>query len=156
MAENETNLKIKCLQSDNGGEFTSNDFENFFEKHGIKRQFSASRTPQQNDAVERKNRTVQEMARIMLNDSKVSYIFWKEVIHISFHILNIGLLRTNSDKKPYELWKGRLATINYFKVFGRKCYIKRKEEIWENLILEQMKEFLWDTHPILRPTNCIT
>ena len=46
MVENETHMKIKCLRSDNGGEFTSNEFDEFCEKHGIKRQFSATKTPQ--------------------------------------------------------------------------------------------------------------
>ena len=44
--------------------------------HGIKRQFSVATTPQQNGGVERKNRTVQEMARTMLMDSKLTDIFW--------------------------------------------------------------------------------
>jgi transposase InsO family protein len=43
--------------------------------HGIKRQFSVARTPQQNGVVERKNMTVQEMARTMLMDSKLTDIF---------------------------------------------------------------------------------
>jgi hypothetical protein len=34
----------------------------------------------------------------------------------------------NNDKTPYELWKGRPTTVNYFKVFGSKYYIKRNEE----------------------------
>jgi transposase InsO family protein len=45
--------------------------------HEIKRQFSAARTPQHNGVAERKNRIVQEMARAMLNDSKLSDMFWK-------------------------------------------------------------------------------
>jgi transposase InsO family protein len=44
--------------------------------HGIKREFSIARTPQQNGVVERKNKTVQEMARTMLMDSKLTDIFW--------------------------------------------------------------------------------
>jgi transposase InsO family protein len=56
LVENETDLKIKCLRSDNGGEFTSNEFRDFCEEQGIKRQFSTTRTPQQNGVVERKTK----------------------------------------------------------------------------------------------------
>ena len=56
--ENGTKLKIKCLRSDNGGEFTSKEFNHYCEEHGINRQFSVARTPQHNGVVERKNRSV--------------------------------------------------------------------------------------------------
>jgi len=42
--------------------------------------------------------------------------------------LNRTQIRVNNNKKPYELWKGRLAIVKYFKVFGIKCYIKRNED----------------------------
>jgi transposase InsO family protein len=48
LVENEKETKIKCLRSDNGGEFTSREFDVFCETQGVKRQFSASRMPQQN------------------------------------------------------------------------------------------------------------
>jgi transposase InsO family protein len=54
--------------------------------HGIKRQFSIARTPQQNGVVERKNMTVQEMARTMIMDSKLTDIFWTRAVHTTFHI----------------------------------------------------------------------
>jgi transposase InsO family protein len=47
-------LKIKFLRSINGGEFTSKKFMDFYREHGIKRQFSAARMPQQNQVIERK------------------------------------------------------------------------------------------------------
>ena len=46
MVENETHVKIKCLRSGKGGEFTSNEFNDFCETRGIKRQFSDAKTPQ--------------------------------------------------------------------------------------------------------------
>ena len=68
LVENERNQKIKCLRSNNGGEFTSNEFNVLCENHGIKRQFSAAKNPQQNGVVGRKNRIVQEASRTMLNE----------------------------------------------------------------------------------------
>ena len=45
--------------------------------------FSAAKTPQQNGVVERKNITVQEAARTMLNEEKLSDLFWREAVYIS-------------------------------------------------------------------------
>ena len=58
LVENETDLKIKFLRSDNGGEFISKLFQKYCDKNGIKRKFSTAQTPQQNGVDERKNRTV--------------------------------------------------------------------------------------------------
>jgi transposase InsO family protein len=60
---------------DNGGEFTSKEFMDYCNNHGIKRKFSIARTPQQNGVVERKNMIVQEMARTMIMDSKLTDVF---------------------------------------------------------------------------------
>jgi transposase InsO family protein len=76
MVENEMDSKIKYLRYDNGGEFTSKEFMDYCGSHGIKRQFSIARTPQQNGVVERKNRTIHEMAQTMIMDSKLTDIFW--------------------------------------------------------------------------------
>ena len=78
LVENEANLKIKCLRSYNGGEFTSNEFNEFCEIHGIKRQFSTTKTPRQNGVVERNNRTVQEASITMHNEAKLPYGYWRE------------------------------------------------------------------------------
>jgi len=42
LVENESDHKIKCLRSDRGGEFTSNEFFDFCEEHGIRREFSTT------------------------------------------------------------------------------------------------------------------
>ena len=126
--ENQLEKRIKILRSDRGGEFTSEEFTKYCEHHGIQRQYSAPRTPQQNGVVERKNRTVQEMARTMLTESKMADKYWKEAIHTAVYIQNRCLIRPHEDKTPYELWFGRKATVKHFRVFGSKCYIKRLEQ----------------------------
>jgi hypothetical protein len=68
------------------------------------------------------------MAKTMLKDSKLSNIFWVQAVHIIIHILNRGMLRNNSDKTPYESWKGRPENVKHFRAFGSKCYIKREDD----------------------------
>jgi predicted nucleotidyltransferase len=43
-----------------------------------------------------------------------------------FNIQNKGMLRNNSDKIPYEIWKGIPTNVKHFRVFGSKFYIKRE------------------------------
>jgi hypothetical protein len=71
--------------------------------------------------------TIQEMARTMLMDSKLTDIFWTEEVNTTVHIQNRVMLRNNIDKNPYELWKGRPTNVKHFRVFGSKCYIKRED-----------------------------
>ena len=69
-----------------------------------------------------------EMARTMLNESKISNILWPQAVHTTMHILNRSLLRSNCNKTPYQLWKGRPASVKHFRIFGSKCYIKRVDK----------------------------
>ena len=59
---------LKAIHSDNSTEFKNYLFDAFYIEHGIEHQFFAPRIPQQNGMVERKNRTLVEMARTMLDE----------------------------------------------------------------------------------------
>ena len=48
-------------------------------------------------------------------------------MHTIVHIQNRVMLRNNTDKTPYKLWKGIPANVKHFRVFGSKCYIKRED-----------------------------
>jgi transposase InsO family protein len=67
-AQNEFELKVKKIRSNNGSEFKNLQVEEFLEEEGIKHEFSAPYTPQQNGVVERKNMTLINMARTMLGE----------------------------------------------------------------------------------------
>jgi transposase InsO family protein len=71
-AQNEFGLRIKKIRSDNGTEFKNSQIEGFLEEEGIKHELSSLYTPQQNGVVERKNRTLLDMARTMLDEYKTS------------------------------------------------------------------------------------
>ena len=75
LVQNEKQSSIISIRSDHGGEFENKRFIDFCDEKGIHHTFSAPRTPQQNGVVERKNRTIQEMARTMLNEIKLSKKF---------------------------------------------------------------------------------
>ena len=67
--------KIKRVRSDNGGEFTSNEFEEYLRTEGIQHQKTVPYNPEQNGVAERLNRTLGDMARCMLNDKKIGLEF---------------------------------------------------------------------------------
>jgi transposase InsO family protein len=62
LVENEAKENIGTLQTDNGGEFTSNEFQTFCSEKGIRRKFTNVYTPQQNGVTERMNHTLLGMA----------------------------------------------------------------------------------------------
>ena len=76
--QNTKNSNIGSIRSDHGGEFQNEKFNKFCEKMGILHNFSAPRTPQQNGVVERKNRSLEELARTMLSESSLNKYFLGE------------------------------------------------------------------------------
>ena len=76
----------------------------------------------------RQNRTVQQMARSMMNEKNIGQTYWVKEIHTAVHVLNKPHLRPHTNKTPYELWYGRPASIKHFKVFGSKFYIQNNYE----------------------------
>ena len=69
-------VKIKHIRSDNGTEFKNTGLDDYLDELGITHELSAPYTPQQNGVVERKNRTLVEMARTMLDEYKTPHRFW--------------------------------------------------------------------------------
>jgi transposase InsO family protein len=99
-AQNEFELKVKKIRSDNGSEFKNLQVEEFLEEEGIKHEFSAPYTPQQNGVVERKNRTLTDMARMMLVEFKTPKRFWSEAVNIACHAINQLYLIAFSRRPP--------------------------------------------------------
>ncbi|GKA55642.1 retrovirus-related pol polyprotein from transposon TNT 1-94 [Tanacetum coccineum] len=122
--QNQLGSSIVSIRTDHGREFDNEvQFEEFCNANGITHNFSAPRTPQSNGVVERKNKTLQEMSRTMLNEQSLPQKFWCNAVDTSTYILNRILIRAILGKTPYELLRGKKPTLDYFRVFGSKCFI---------------------------------
>jgi hypothetical protein len=126
LAQNQFEFDIKKVRSDNGLEFKNARIDEYCDDKGIKHEFSSKYTPEHNGIVERKNRTLIDMARSMLAEYNVSDSYWVEAINTTCHASNILYCHKLLKKTPYELLIGRKPNISYFRVFGCKCYILRK------------------------------
>nr|BDI54701.1 Retrovirus-related Pol polyprotein from transposon TNT 1-94 [Triticum aestivum]BDI54741.1 Retrovirus-related Pol polyprotein from transposon TNT 1-94 [Triticum aestivum] len=83
-------VKIKHIRTDNGTEFKNSGLDGYLDELGITHELSTPYTPQQNGVVERKNRTLAEMACTMLDEYKTPRRFWIEAIDTACHIINRG------------------------------------------------------------------
>ena len=86
LIENHTEKKIKTFRSDNGGEFTSNEFKALCKDSGIKRELTTPYNPQHNGVVERNNRTIMEATRAMLHDQDLPMHLWEEATKITVYV----------------------------------------------------------------------
>ncbi|GJZ98313.1 ribonuclease H-like domain-containing protein [Tanacetum coccineum] len=86
--ENLIDLRVKVIRCDNGTEFKNRIMNQFYEMKGIKREFSVSRTPQQNGVAKGKNRTLIEAARTMLADLKLPTTFWAKEVNTACYVQN--------------------------------------------------------------------
>jgi hypothetical protein len=128
-------LRIKKIRSDNGTEFKNSQIEGFLEEEGIKHEFSSPYTTQQNGVVERKNRTILDMARTMLDEYKIPDRFWAEAINIACYSINRLYLHRILKKTSYELLTGKKPNVSYFRVFGSKCFILIAPKAVEGFLL---------------------
>ena len=86
-------------------------------------------TPEQNEIAKRRNRTIAEVARAMLFENDVPKTFWREATNTIVYTLNKVQIKKGMEKKPLELWFGYSTSIKYFRIFGRKCYVKRDDDV---------------------------
>jgi hypothetical protein len=135
-AQNEFGLRIKKIRSDNGTEFKNSQIERFIEEEGIKHEFSSPYTPQQNGVVERKNRTLMDMVRTMLEEYKTSDRFLVEVINIACYSINWLYLHRIIKKTSYEILTGKSPMFLIFEFLGANALFVLKDVEIQNLLLK--------------------
>jgi hypothetical protein len=123
--ETSANLKgqrVKFLRLDNAGENKSDRVRTLLANKGIKLEEIAPYTPQHNGVAERKNRTLVEMARCLLQQAGLSKRFWAEAVNTANFITNRVPTSALSGKIPTELWTGVKHSLKDLRVFGCQAY----------------------------------
>jgi len=111
--ETETDLKIKYLRTDGGGEYQG-ELTPVLKELGIKHEPTSPHSPQSNGKAERLNRTLNNYARAMLYQANMPESFWAEAITTATYILN-RLPSDAIDAIPYELWHAKPLSTNDLK-----------------------------------------
>ena len=107
MVETETCLKVKCLRSDNGGEYIDGGFNEYYAAHGIRMEKTILGTPQQNGVAKRMNRTLNECARSMRLHVGLSKTFWADAISTAAYLINRGPSVPMEFRLLEEVWSGK-------------------------------------------------
>nr|GEV91599.1 reverse transcriptase domain-containing protein [Tanacetum cinerariifolium] len=89
---------------------------------GISHETSVAHSPQQNDVIERRNRTLIEAAHTMLIYAQAPLFLWAETVAIACYTQNRSIIRLRHEKTPYELLHNKLPDLSFLHVFGALCY----------------------------------
>lgn len=122
LVERQTGKKLKCIRSDNGGEY-SGPFDAYCKEHGIRHQFTPPKTPQLNGLAERMNRTIVERMRCLISQSGLSMTFWGEALNTVVHVLNLSPSAPLEGDIPERVWTGKDVSYSHLKVFGCKAFV---------------------------------
>jgi transposase InsO family protein len=106
MVETKTGLKLKCLRSDNGGEYKDGGLKQFCVANGIRMEKNIPGTPQQNGMAKRMNKTLNERARSMKLHVGLPKTFWANAVSTATYLIT----------KDHQL----LWAIDYLKKSGVK------------------------------------
>lgn len=120
--ERQTGKKLKCIRTDNGGEY-SGPFDEYCRQQGIRHQKTPPKTPQLNGLAERMNRTLVERVRCLLSQAQLPRSFWGEALSTVVHVLNLTPCVPLDFNVPDKVWLGKEVSYDHLRVFGCKAFV---------------------------------
>ncbi|KAJ4721959.1 Retrovirus-related Pol polyprotein from transposon TNT 1-94 [Melia azedarach] len=120
--ERETGKKLKCIRTDNGGEYIG-PFDAYCREQGIRHQKTPPKTPQLNGLAERMNRTLVERVRCLISQAGLSKSFWGEALSTAAHVINLSPSIPLQLEVPERIWSGKEVCYDYLRVFGCRAFV---------------------------------
>ena len=122
LVENEIGKKLKCLRSDNGGEYCNKEFVKYCSYNGIRRQKTVPGTPQENGVSERMNRTIMERARCMRLHAGLPLQFWADAVDTVVYLINRGPSSSLDGGILEEAWTGKKVNYSFLRTFDCEAF----------------------------------
>jgi hypothetical protein len=109
------------------------DFMEFCQYHGINKHFTTHYSPQHNGVVERKNRTIINMAQSMLKEKHIPNEYWGDAVVCSLYILNRIPTKSVKNQVPQETLSGKNNIISHLRIFRCVAYAHVPEQMMRKL-----------------------
>jgi transposase InsO family protein len=103
--------------TNNGTEYTNDEFKDFCEQYGIKRHFIVRKTPHQNGVAERMNRSIADRARCLRLNAGLAKIFWANAVSMTCYLINRSPRVALDGKVVDEVWTGNEVDYSGLRVF---------------------------------------
>jgi transposase InsO family protein len=110
-------------RSNNGGEYTSKELVAFCKAAKIRRELIVPHNPQQNGVAKRKNRSIEEFVKAMMNDQNLSMFLWGEATMTFVYVQNRSPRRILKKMTPEEAFSGKKPSVEHLRIFGCPVYI---------------------------------
>lgn len=134
LQERRTGCKVKRIRSDNGGEFVSEQWHQYYRENGILHERTVPYSPEQNGKAERAVRILKDGIRTYLLDSGLSRGYWGAAAMSFAHIRNMIPTKYAPDTTPHELFLGKRADVSRLRTFGCVAYVhipkQRRQGAW--------------------------
>ena len=119
LADTASYSEVKCIRSDNGGEFISQKLKSLLEKNKIKHE--------KNGTAERHWRTLFEMGRCLLLHSNLRKEFWPYAVMTAAYMRN-RCFNNRLKQTVYFAITGRKPNLSNMRVFGSECYAYKQNK----------------------------
>jgi hypothetical protein len=117
-------VQLKKIRTDSGGEYTSNEFEEYLRKKGTEHESKPPRTPQLRGVAERLNRTLFDKTRAMLIGRNLPNYLWAEAVNYANDLKNISTTKLLPNTTPFERFFNKKPDYSHLKTFGCKIEFK--------------------------------
>ena len=128
-----TERKLKAIRIDNGGEFTSREFEKYLVSEGVRHELTVPKNPEQNGVAERINRTLVEKVKSVLADAKLPQRFWAEALSTAVFLHNWSPMKVVKGTTPFEAWTAQKPKVSHLRAFRCAAYAHIPKDERQNL-----------------------